>query len=364
MDYRSSWEFNVGLLLAISSNLFIGASFIIKKKALLKLQKYGVRAGEGGHGYLRQFTWWSGLLTMGIGEAANFVAYAFAPASVVTSLGALSIVVTAILSSKYLNEKINLLGKLGCILCMLGTTIIVINAPKDEQFETFQELIEKLYNKNFIIYIIIIITINLYLIFYCVPVTTTGHNNIIIYIFICSSFGSLTVVSCKGLGRAILDSIYYEVNEMENWITWLFLLSIIVCIMIQMNYLNKALDLFNTAVVTPIYYVGFTSFVIIATSIIFEEWKHMNLQNIVCNFCGFLVIITAIFLLNAFKDLNITYRDIKQLSITNNIRRDYSSNGKNIDNDNNVFELLLNTCNYASSCTCCIKCTKEKENVI
>lgn len=48
---------------------------------------------------------------MGIGEAANFAAYAFAPASMVTPLGALSVLVAAILSSKFLNEKLNLLGK-------------------------------------------------------------------------------------------------------------------------------------------------------------------------------------------------------------------------------------------------------------
>lgn len=50
-------------------------------------------------------------LLVGIGEAANFAAYAFAPASMVTPLGALSVLVAAILSSKFLNEKLNLLGK-------------------------------------------------------------------------------------------------------------------------------------------------------------------------------------------------------------------------------------------------------------
>lgn len=224
------------------------------------------------------------------------------------------------------------------------------------------------------------ISINLYIIFFCITPTKINHNNnnnninirntnynIIVYIFICSFFGSLTVVSCKGLGRAILDSIYYEVNEMENCLTWFFLLSIIICIMIQMNYLNKALDLFNTAIVTPIYYVGFTSFVLITTSILFDEWKHMNIQNFICNLCGLFVIITAIFLLNAFKDLNITYNNIKQLSLNNsNFQRDcnLSSDSNNFDNDNNVLELLLNTCNYATSCTCCIDCTKKKENII
>ena len=49
--------------------------------------------------------------TVGVGEAANFIAYAFAPASLVTPLGALSIIVSAVLAQKYLHEKLNLLGK-------------------------------------------------------------------------------------------------------------------------------------------------------------------------------------------------------------------------------------------------------------
>lgn len=50
-------------------------------------------------------------IKVAVGEAANFAAYAFAPASLVTPLGALSVLISAILASKYLNEKLNLLGK-------------------------------------------------------------------------------------------------------------------------------------------------------------------------------------------------------------------------------------------------------------
>lgn len=57
-------RFWTGLGLAVSSSLFIGASFIIKKKALQKLCLQGnVRAGSGGHGYLREWIWWAGLLS-------------------------------------------------------------------------------------------------------------------------------------------------------------------------------------------------------------------------------------------------------------------------------------------------------------
>lgn len=48
---------------------------------------------------------------MGVGELANFGAYAFAPASLVTPLGALSVLVSAILASKFLNETLNSNGK-------------------------------------------------------------------------------------------------------------------------------------------------------------------------------------------------------------------------------------------------------------
>ena len=45
-----------------------------------------------------------------------------------------------------------------------------------------------------------------------------------------------------------------------------------VSIITQMNYLNKALDTFNTAVVTPIYYVFFTTSTIVASAILFNGW--------------------------------------------------------------------------------------------
>lgn len=50
-------------------------------------------SGAGGFGYLFEPMWWAGLISMIVGEAANFVAYAFAPAILVTPLGALSIIV-------------------------------------------------------------------------------------------------------------------------------------------------------------------------------------------------------------------------------------------------------------------------------
>ncbi|XP_015594333.2 magnesium transporter NIPA2 [Cephus cinctus] len=302
-------ELYVGLGLAISSSGFIGASFIIKKKALIRLQKFGgLRAGSGGFGYLKEWIWWAGLLSMGIGEAANFAAYAFAPASLVTPLGALSVLVAAMLASYYLDEKLNLLGKIGCVLCILGSTMIVLHSPKEEEIESLDVLLAKLRDPGVIIYILIIIIIAVLIIFEYGPVY--GRHHVVVYILLCSSIGSLTVMSCKGLGLALKETIH-GTNELGNWLTWIFLFTVILCITIQMNYLNKSLDLFNTGIVTPVYYVFFTTFVIVASAILFREWEHMKPDDILGSLCGFFTVIIAIFMLNAFKDMDIKYSDIQ-----------------------------------------------------
>lgn len=62
--YSQTVYFNIGLGLAITSSIFIGSSFIIKKIALSKLNVSGqTRAGSGGFGYLKQWIWWAGFLS-------------------------------------------------------------------------------------------------------------------------------------------------------------------------------------------------------------------------------------------------------------------------------------------------------------
>lgn len=62
-EYDST-SFIIGLSLAISSSVFIGSSFIIKKVALKKICSSGnTRAAAGGYSYLKQWMWWLGLIT-------------------------------------------------------------------------------------------------------------------------------------------------------------------------------------------------------------------------------------------------------------------------------------------------------------
>lgn len=137
-----------------------------------------------------------------------------------------------------------------------------------------------------------------------------GNSNIAIYLLLCSAIGSLTVVFCKAVALGVKETISGNVNNFSNYVFWLLFGASMMCIITQMNYLNKSLDIFNTSVVTPVYYVMFTVLVIIASGILFKEWNSMPFEDILGCFCGFLVVITAIFMLNAFRDIEISIKDL------------------------------------------------------
>lgn len=76
-----------------------------------------------------------------LGEVFNFAAYAFAPAILVTPLGALSVLIGAVLGSYFLNEELGTLGRLGSAICLIGAVIIVLHAPPDEDIQTIDQIL-------------------------------------------------------------------------------------------------------------------------------------------------------------------------------------------------------------------------------
>ncbi|XP_021251640.1 magnesium transporter NIPA3 isoform X4 [Numida meleagris] len=304
----SQYELYIGLALAVSSSIFIGSSFILKKKGLLKLATKGApRAGQGGYLYLKEWLWWAGLLSMGLGEAANFVAYAFAPATLVTPLGALSVLISAILSSYFLKEKLNIHGKLGCVLSVLGSTVMVIHAPEEEEVTSLDQMEIKLQDPVFVAFAVLLMSVALVLIFIVAP--RRGQTNILIYVLICSLIGAFSVSSVKGLGIAVKEMLEWK-PVYRHPLAYVLVGILLLSVSTQINYLNKALDTFNTSLVTPIYYVCFTMTVVTCSIILFKEWSSMDLDDIIGTLSGFCTVIIGIFLLHAFKNTDITWSQL------------------------------------------------------
>ncbi|KAK2435071.1 putative magnesium transporter NIPA6 [Trifolium repens] len=288
-----------GLILAVCSSGFIGASFILKKKGLKRAASRGTRAGIGGYTYLLEPLWWVGMVTMITGEAANFVAYIYAPAVLVTPLGALSIIVSSVLAHFLLKERLNKMGVLGCISCIVGSIVIVIHAPQEHTPNSVQEIWELATQPVFMIYAVATVSVVMALILNFEP--RYGQTNMLVYLGICSLMGSLTVVSIKAIGIAIkltLDGI----SQIGYPQTWFFVTVAIICVITQLNYLNKALDTFNATIVSPVYYVMFTTLTIIASAIMFKDWSGQDISSIASEICGFITVLTGTIILHGTKE--------------------------------------------------------------
>ena len=237
---------------------------------------------------------------MGLGELTNFFAYIYAPAILVTPLGVFSIVCTAALSPYFLKERLKVLGRIGCVLVLVGCAIVTLCGPKDREVSTMDELQEQLLNPGFLIYASLVIIVSIVLM---LLVPRYGHKYVMLYITICSSFGSLSVMFCKGVGLALKQTIA-GINQFTHWATWVCLVSLIICLLIETVYMQRALDLFNSSIFMSVNYVLFTSLVIVASSILYTELRVLGWKNIILTILGFVVNITALYMLHLDKDNN------------------------------------------------------------
>jgi len=83
------------------------------------------------------------------------------------------------------------------------------------------------------------------MVYYVVP--RHGKRNPLVYISICSLVGSISVMSVKGFGVALKLTLAGN-NQFTHPSTYVFAIVVAVCIVVQMNYFNKALDTFSTNV--------------------------------------------------------------------------------------------------------------------
>lgn len=200
---------------------------------------------------------------MVIGEICNFAAYAFAPAILVTPLGALAVLIGAVLGSYFLNEELGTLGKLGSAICLLGAVIIVLHAPPDEDIETIETILSYALRPGtiqsllpldrrrqmltidlgFLIYAITVTAFSVFMIYKISPIY--GKKNPLVYLSICSLVGSISVMAIKAFGIA-LKLTFAGNNQFTHASTYVFMIITGVCILTQMNYFNKALSQFPT----------------------------------------------------------------------------------------------------------------------
>ncbi|CAO3688179.1 unnamed protein product [Umbelopsis vinacea] len=222
--------------------------------------------------------------------------YTFAPAILITPLGALSVIIGAILAAIFLKEKLGPIGIIGCVLSLIGAVIIVLHAPEDPNVASVQELLSYMLQPGFIVYAVLVLVVAILMIWRAVP--RWGRTKPIVYVTICSLVGSISVMAIKAFGIAVRLTIS-GTNQFTHPSTYFFMVMCIICILVQLNYFNKALDTFSTNVVNPIYFVFFTTATLVASAIMYHGWNSAGVVNTVSLVCGFLIIFMGVYLLDS-----------------------------------------------------------------
>eukprot|EP00842_Homolaphlyctis_polyrhiza_P004219 jgi/Hompol1/4799/HPOL_003909-RA len=292
----SSWYQPVGISLALMSGFFIGLSLILQKKGLIETKETALENGNQ-HAYLKNPLWWFGMLSMALGELSNFGAYAFAPTILVTPLGAISVVVSAILSIMFLKEKLNFSGTAGICLCVIGATIIVLHGPASTATDTIPAFMSFVMAPGFLTFACICLMLVVYLIFHIAP--RYGHVHPVVYISVTSIVGSFLVNAAQGFGSSLVYTFKHweDNNQFLQWPIYPLIMFIAVAVVMQVNYLNKALSHFSTSIVTPVYFVFFSTATLTTSAVLYQGFNVATVVDGLSIVLGFLVIVIGVALL-------------------------------------------------------------------
>jgi hypothetical protein len=231
-----------------------------------------------------------------LGEICNFSAYAFQPAIVVAPLGALSVAVSAVLSSWLIKERLSFSGSVGITQCIFGSVLIVLYAPVTNTTQTVDEFFSYVLQPGFLAYSAMCLGLYIYLVYFAAK--KYGQSQPAVFISIVAIVGSYLVLSAQGFGSALVYTISNPSdNQFTNWAIYPLMIFVIACAVSQIVFLNKALNCFSPSVVAPINYVFFTTMTIISSAALFRGFNVASVTDGVSMLIGFLVIIGGVSLL-------------------------------------------------------------------
>ena len=94
---------------------------------------------------------------MTVGEAGNFLAYGFAPASIVSPLGVVALISNCVIAPIMLKERFRLRDFLGVVVAVAGAVVVVLSAKTEEKKFGPHEIWGAITNLEFEIYMAITI---------------------------------------------------------------------------------------------------------------------------------------------------------------------------------------------------------------
>lgn len=223
--------------------------------------------------YLKSPIWWLGIALMTLGEAGNFLAYGFAPASIVSPLGVVALISNCLIAPLLLHEKFRWRDAIGVVIAVGGCVTVVLSASDSNPRLDPDIIWDLITTWEFETYLGITVGLIVVLMF---ASNKYGHKSVLIDIGLVGLFGGYTALSTKGIA-SLLSSKIWKVITFP--ITYLLLAILISTAVMQIKYLNRALQRFNATVVIPTQFVMFTLSVIIGSAILYRDFERESPED-------------------------------------------------------------------------------------
>ncbi|KAL5342861.1 magnesium transporter NIPA-domain-containing protein [Aspergillus crustosus] len=217
--------------------------------------------------YLRSPYWWAGIILMTLGEIGNFMAYGFAPASIVSPLGVVALISNCVIAPFMLKEKFRKRDFWGVIVAIAGAVVVVLSAKSSEEKIGPHDIWVMITRWEFELYLGL--TAGLIVVLMWLS-PKYGSRTILIDVGLVGLFGGYTALSTKGVSSLLSGTLWHIITFP---ITYLLAFVLAFTALMQIRYINKALQRFDSTQVIPTQFVLFTLSVIIGSAILYRDFE-------------------------------------------------------------------------------------------
>ncbi|KAL3419438.1 magnesium transporter NIPA7 [Phlyctema vagabunda] len=246
--------------------------------------------------YLSSPYWWGGIVLMTVGEAGNFLAYGFAPASIVSPLGVVALISNCVIAPIMLKERFRLRDFWGVLVAVGGAVTVVLSAKQEEKKFGPHEIWDAITTTEFEVYMGITAFLMGVLIW---ASPRYGNKTILVDLGLVGLFGGYTALSTKGVASMLSSTLW---RALTTPVTYALVAVLVSTAVMQVKYVNKALQRFDSTQVIPVQFVMFTLSVIIGSAILYGDFYQATAESIGKFIGGCLLTFFGVFLITSGRD--------------------------------------------------------------
>ncbi|KIW09210.1 uncharacterized protein PV09_00138 [Verruconis gallopava] len=232
-----------------------------------------IATGEARKSYLKSPYWWAGIVMMTLGEAGNFLAYGFAPASIVSPLGVVALISNCVVAPFFLKEPFRKRDLLGVLIAVAGAVTVVLSANDSNPKLGPKEIWSLISTWEFETYLGVTIAV------ICVLMWASskyGEKSIFIDLGLVGLFGGYTALSTKGVASMLSYTVF---KALTFPITYVLVAVLVFTAVMQIKYVNRALKRFDATQVIPTQFVLFTLSVIVGSAVLYRDFEKESAAN-------------------------------------------------------------------------------------